>query len=140
VLYVSHRSADAVLRDEPLVAELLKAESASACYACDVRGIGESRPDKCGTDSFRSPYGSDYFYAIHSLMLDYPYGGRKTFDVLRVIDWLRCHGHDQIHLAGKGWGGFPAAFAALLAETVVRVTLKNVPGSYREIAEAEVNG
>ena len=47
-------------------------------YTCDVRGIGESRPDTCGTDQFLTPYGSDYFYAIHAIMLDRPYVGQKT--------------------------------------------------------------
>ena len=52
VLYVAHHSSDAELRDEPLVAELIKAEPKAVFYACDVRGIGESRPDTCGKDQF----------------------------------------------------------------------------------------
>lgn len=140
VLYVSHQSADAELRDEPLIRELLKNEPDAAFYACDVRGIGESRPDTCGTDQFRKPYGSDYFYAIHSIMLDRPYVGQKTFDVLRVLDWMRDHGHDEVHLVGCGWGSLPAAFAALLSDRVTQVTLKNALTSYRDVAEAEVYG
>jgi hypothetical protein len=141
ILYVSHQSCDAELREEPLVAELLKAEPGSTFYACDVRGIGESRPDTCGVNQFLAPYGSDYFYAIHSLMLDTPYVGQKTFDVLRVIDWLKSHGHKEIHLAGKEWGAIPATFAALLAESVVaQVTLKNALSAYRDIAESETYG
>jgi hypothetical protein len=45
VLYISHQSADAELRDEPLVKELLEAEPNVPFFACDVRGIGESQPD-----------------------------------------------------------------------------------------------
>ena len=131
ILYVSHHSADAELRDEPLVRELLKAEPKATFYACDVRGIGESRPDTCGTNQFLSPYGSDYFYAIHSLMLDRPYVGQKTFDLLRVLDWLTDHGHQDVHLAGKGWGSVPATFAAVLSDAVTRVTLKNALTSLR---------
>jgi hypothetical protein len=97
-------SDDAELRGEPLLADLLKDEPGSAFYACDVRGIGESRPDTCGQGQFLSPYGSDYFYAIHALMLDQPYVGQKTFDVLRGLDWLGSYGHRQVHLVGKGWG------------------------------------
>jgi len=77
VLYVSHHSADVELRDEPLIAEVMKAEPGSTVYACDVRGIGESRPDTCGVNTFLNPYGCDYFYAAHSLMLDRPYPGRR---------------------------------------------------------------
>jgi len=137
VLYVSHHSADAELRDEPLGRELLEAEPEAAFFAMDVRGIGESRPDTCGADSFLDPYGSDYFYAVHSLMLDRPYVGQKTHDVLAVLDWLRRYGHDDVHLAALGWGTFPATFAGVLGETVTQVTLKGSLTSYQELAEAE---
>jgi len=137
VLYVAHQSSDAELREEPLIAELLKAEPDSAFYACDVRGIGESQPDTCGENSFLNPYGSDYFYAIHSIMLDRPYVGQKTYDVLRVLDWLKSCGHEEVHLVGKGWGALPATFTAILSDEVRQVTLKNALTSYSDIAESE---
>lgn len=138
VLYVSHHSADAELRTEQLLAELVKAEPKAAFYACDVRGVGESRPDTCGgTNQFLAAYGSDYFYAIHGLMLDRPYVGQKTFDVLRVLDWLRDIGHTEVHLVAKGWGAIPATFAALLSDAVTRVTLKNALTSYADVAQTE---
>jgi len=137
LLYVSHQSADAELRDEPWIAELIAAEPGSAVFTCDVRGIGESQPNTCGPRSFLSAYGSDYFYAIHSIMLDQPYVGQKTFDVLRVVDWLKANGHTEIHLAGKGWGALPATFAALLSDDVKQVTLKNALTSYSDVAESE---
>ena len=135
VLYVSHHSADAELRDEPLLKELQKE---TAFYAMDVRGVGESRPDTCGGSSqFLTPYGNDYFYAIHGLMLDRPYVGQKTLDVLRVIDLLADVGHKEIHLVAKGWGAIPATFAAVLADRVTRVTLKNALTGFGEIAQSE---
>ncbi|HEY2250542.1 MAG TPA: prolyl oligopeptidase family serine peptidase, partial [Planctomycetaceae bacterium] len=138
ILYVAHHSSDAELRDEPLIAELLAAEPQSTLYTCDVRGIGESRPDTCGVNQFLAPYGSDYFYAIHSLMLDRPYVGQKTFDVLRVLDWLASHGHKEVHLSAKGWGTLPATFAAVLAsDRVSQITLKNALTSYADVAESE---
>ncbi|HUG89377.1 MAG TPA: prolyl oligopeptidase family serine peptidase [Planctomycetaceae bacterium] len=137
ILYVAHHSADAELRSEPLVRELLEAEPDAAFFACDVRGIGESRPDTCGRNTFLEPYGCDYFYAIHSLMLDDPYLAQKSRDLLRVIDWLHAHGHGEVHLAAKGWGALPATFAALLADGVVAVTLKNALTSYADVAESE---
>jgi dienelactone hydrolase len=140
ILYVSHQSADAELRDEPLLAELVKAEPGAAFYACDARGIGESRPDTCGTNQFLNPYGSDYFYAIHGLMLNRPYAGQKTHDVLRVLDWLADIGHKEVHLVAKGWGALPGAFAALLHDRVTRVTLKNALSSFAAVAESEVYG
>jgi hypothetical protein len=90
-----------------------------------VRGIGESRPDTAGENQFLVPYGSDYFYAIHALMLGRPYVGQKTHDVLRVLDWLKSFGRKDVHLVARGWGTIPATFAALLSEVVSQVTLKH---------------
>ncbi len=137
ILYVAHRSADAELREEALIAELVKSEPESAFFACDVRGIGESQPDICGVNQFERPYGSDYFHTAHSLMLDRPYLGQKTFDVLRVIQWLRDQGHEEVHLVGCGWGALPAMFAAVLSDDVKQVTVKHGLRSYAEIAESE---
>lgn len=137
-LYVSHHSADAELRTEPLVKELLAAGDDDApFYACDLRGIGESRPDTCGSDQFLNPYGSDYFYSSYALMLGRPYVGQKTYDLLRVLDWLASHGHREVHLAAKGWGTIPAALAAVLSKPVSQVTLKQGLASYAAIAESE---
>ncbi|MCX7418347.1 MAG: acetylxylan esterase [Planctomycetia bacterium] len=137
ILYVAHHSADVELTEEPLVRELLAAEPGAAFYALDVRGIGESRPDTCGADQFTKPYGSDFFYSAHSIMLDRPYVGQKTFDVLRVLEWLATFGQRDIHLAAKGWGTLPATFAAVLTKTVTQVTLKESLDSYASIAEDE---
>ncbi len=136
VLYVSHQSSDAELRDEPMIRELIETEPESELYTCDVRGIGESQPNTCG-DNFLSAYGNDYFYAIHSIMLDYPYIGQKTFDLLRVLDWLNAYGFDSVHVAAKGWGSISAAFASLLSDSVAQVTLKHALKSYTAIAESE---
>ncbi len=136
-LYVPHLSSDAELRSEPLVAELVKKHPERAFFTCDVRGIGESLPGSGAPNSFHQPYGSDYFYAIHSLMLDRPYLGQKTFDLLRTLQWLESLGHHDIHLVGKGWGALAATFAGVIASSVTRVTLKHALRSYAEIAETE---
>jgi dienelactone hydrolase len=136
LLYISHLSADDELRQETLLRDIINNEPDSAVFACDVRGIGESRPNTCG-DNFLYAYGNDYFYAGHSIMLDYPYVGQKTFDVLRVINWMKSIGHDEIHLVGKGWGAIPATFAAMLSDAVSQVTLKNALTSYSDVAESE---
>jgi dienelactone hydrolase/pimeloyl-ACP methyl ester carboxylesterase len=137
VLYISHRSSDAELRDEPLIADLIKAEPDSAFFACDVRGIGDSQPNTCGVDQALKPYGNHYFYAAHGVMMDRPLLGQRTFDVLRVIALLAANGHEEIHLAGRGWGAQPATFAALLSDRVKQVTLKNAPVSFHDIATNE---
>lgn len=139
ILYVSHHSADAELRTEPLIAETVKANPEAALFACDLRGVGESRPDTCGGPAqFLTPYGNDYFCAIHGLMLDRPYVGQKTFDLLRVLDWLASFGHRGVHLVARGWGTIPAAFAALLHGAVNQITLKGALESYESIAGREL--
>jgi hypothetical protein len=136
ILYVSHHSADDELRNDAALKELILGEPNAAVFACDVRGIGESQPNTCN-DDFLKPYGNDYFYAAHSNMLDYPYVGQKTFDVLSIIEWLKSYGHTDIHLVARGWGAIPATFAGLLSESVNQITLKNALTSYTDIAENE---
>ena len=135
ILYVSHNSADEELQSERLIRDLIAGEPAAAFHACDVRGIGESEPQTTSITD-RGEYSTDYFYSSHALMLDYPYLGQRTFDVLRVLDWLNAWGYSEIHLAAKGYGTLPATFAALLSVHVNRVTLKNALTSYTDIAES----
>ncbi len=137
ILYVSHHSADAELRDEPLVKELLEAGAGTPFFACDVRGIGESQPDTCGVNQYLQPYGSDFFGAAHSLMLDDATPAQRTRDVLGVLEWLASSGYEGVHLAAKGWGAIPATFAAVVSNRVQQVTLKNALVSYSAIAESE---
>lgn len=134
ILYVSHRSADAELRSEPLLKEVIDASPEATFYACDVRGIGESQPVAAEENSFLSAYGSDYMHAAYSLMLGRPALGLRTFDVLQVIDWIHSFGHPSVHLVAKGWGAIPAALAAVLSLGVDRVTLKNALTSYLDVA------
>lgn len=136
VLYVSHQSADAELRTEPLIRELVGSDAEAAFYACDLRGIGESQPNTT-LKSFLDPYGSDYFYAVYGVMFDRPYPAQRTFDLLRLVDWLGSIGHEDIHVVAKGWGTIPATLAAVLDERITRVTLKHALTSYSEVAEAE---
>ncbi len=137
LLYVAHLSSDDELRSQPMLAELIDLAADDDVYTCDVRGIGESLPDTCGANSFHHPYGCDYFYAIHSLMLDRPYLGRKTYDVLRVLQWMASFGMSHVHLAANGYGALAGAFASLLSPVVDRVTLNGALDSYASIAETQ---
>ncbi len=136
-LYVPHLSSDDELRNESLIAETIQSNPESVLYTCDPRGTGESQPVTCGPNSFLNPYGSDYFYSIHSIMLGHPYVGMKTFDILRVLEWVKIQQHIDIHLLANGRGCLPAVFAALLSDSVTQITLKGAPGSFSEIAETE---
>lgn len=137
VLYISHRSADAELRSDPFVQELIAASPDAAFFACDVRGIGDSQPDTCGANQFLGIYGGHYFYAAYSQMLDRPLLGQRVFDVLRVLQLLAAAGHTEIHLAGQGWGALPAALAAVLSPGLKQVTLKHALTSFHDLASHE---
>ncbi len=138
IVYVAHDSSDAELREEPLVKELLQAELTATLYTCDLRGLGESRPNTFGEGGTTYHFGNDHVYAEHAIMLDRPYVGMRTHDLLSVLDWVRGHGHADVHLAAKGYGSIPAALAALLHDGVAQVTLKNALPSYIDLASAEI--
>lgn len=137
LLYLGHQSSDVDLREEPLVKELLAAQPDVPFYTCDVRGLGESIPDTCGANSFPTQYGSDYFYSAHGIMLDKPYVGMRTHDLLSVLRWLVQQGHTRIHLAARGWSAIHGTFAAVLEDAVTQVTLKHALTSYQQLAETE---
>lgn len=135
VLYLPHLSSDAELREDEFVRGL---QSAPAFFACDYRGIGESLPDAVKPGSYDSYYGSDYFYAAHATMFGESYVAWRVQDVLRTLDWMASFGYDDVHMVARGNGAIPGALAALLHESVTKVTLINSLRSYAEIAEAEL--
>ena len=135
VLYVAHESADAELREGPLLKEL--AEGAERLFALDVRGIGDALPNTCGARTYHHPYGCDYFYAAFGILFCEPYIGRRTHDILAVLDMLEEYGYRRVHLVGRGRGSIPALFAATLDSRVKQVTLSNCLLSYQEVAEEE---
>ena len=137
ILYVSHQSSDAELRENPLLIETIKSNPDTPIYTLDVRGIGDSQPDTTNENSYLSPYGSDYFYAAHAIMFDDPYPRQRTFDTLTVLNWLQSIGHKQVHLLANGWGSIPATFAAILHDAVNQVTLQHALTSFHDLATAE---
>jgi hypothetical protein len=138
LVYIPHLSSDLDLAGEPLIRELAGNVPAGVPYFClDLRGMGESQPNTCGPDTFSDPYGCDYMYAIHGLMLDDPLVAQRVHDLLTVFDWLEALGYPKIHLVARGHGSIPAALAALLDRSVVEVRMKHMLRSYADIAEAD---
>lgn len=136
LLYLAEYSSDDELRSEPMLKTWTEDRSLDV-FACDVRGCGESQPDTCGPNSFRKPYGSEYLYSIHGLMLDRPLLGQKTWDALRVLQWMESLGYKAVHLAGRGRSSLTATFAAVLSPFVKQVTLKSSLESFSVLAESE---
>jgi hypothetical protein len=134
VLYLPHCSSDRELRADARIRELETANP--AFFACDYRGIGESRPDTCRPDVFLDIYGSDYHYASLAALLGESYVAWRVHDVFATLDWMASFSYDQVHLVAQGWGTIPGALAALFDARVKRVTLIHAPASYAELAEA----
>ncbi|HEY0968390.1 MAG TPA: prolyl oligopeptidase family serine peptidase [Opitutaceae bacterium] len=137
LLYVAHRSADAELRNDAWLRELITQQTKeTAIFACDLRGVGDSKP-VLSTPEEASKGGTDYFHAGIGLLLDRPMAGQRTFDLLRIVDWLQEHGHREIHFVARGEGTIPGTFAAVLHEGVTQVTFRHALRSYTEVAETE---
>ena len=137
LLWIANQSSDQELRSDPLLRELIEKEGKGVpIFACDVRGTGDSLPGSAGGKPHHY-YGADYFYSAYATMLNRPYLGGKTFDVLRVLDFLGRYGWTEVHLASKGFGCLPAGMAALLDERVKKVTLQDKLESWHSIATQE---
>jgi cephalosporin-C deacetylase-like acetyl esterase len=136
LLYFPNYSSDDELRTEEALRDRCKDTSLDV-FTCDTRGVGDSQPDTCGPASFRKPYGSEYFYSIHGLMLDRPLLGQRVFDGLRVLQWLESLGYKSVHLMGMGRGALLATLLGTLSDSVKRVLLKQAIPSWSSIAETE---
>lgn len=136
LLYVAHQSADVELRENAWVRDMALVDEDTAVFACDVRGVGESLP-QLSTSEEASKGGVDYFHASCGSLFDFPTAGQRTHDVLRVIDWLKDSGHNEVHVVALGLGAIPATFASVLHDSVTQVTLKHALTSYAEVAETE---
>ncbi|QDV26310.1 alpha/beta hydrolase family protein [Aureliella helgolandensis] len=136
ILYVPHRSSDQELRESLWLREQLE-DAEVPVFTCDVRGIGESLPNTCGTNTFDDSYGCDYFYAVHGLMLGRPYLGQKVWDVLRTLQWMEVYGYEEVELVGQGWGALIATFVAVLSEQVQGLRIHDRPPAFTKIAMEE---
>ncbi|MCB1234898.1 MAG: ABC transporter substrate-binding protein, partial [Verrucomicrobiae bacterium] len=139
LLYIADFSSDAELRGDDFAREWIAAESGECVpvFACDVRGVGESLPGTTPDPNPHSYYGADYFYAAYANMLNRPLLGGRTFDVLRVLDFLAEHGWKSVSVAAKGRGALPAGLAALLDERIVRLRLADRLESWHAVATEE---
>jgi len=64
ILYVAHGFELTGTGPRAARSRALKEDPNTAVYAVDVFGLGESRPNTCGENSYASNYGCDYFYGV----------------------------------------------------------------------------
>jgi len=124
-LYLPYLSSEEDIKNDPLAVSLKKSHE---LYALDVRGFGESMPEDI--NQFLHPYGMDYMFHGHGILLDKSYLGRRVYDVLTTITLLEEEGAKAVHLYGRGQGAIIALFAGVLHDNIASVTLKNAPVSY----------
>lgn len=134
LLYVSHLGMDDELINDSKVRDIINDHADFAIYTCDSRGIGQTLPNT--RVSYSIPHNTEYFYGMVSNMLDEPLLGKRTYDLLCVLNWLKNIGHTQITVLGNGWGTLSATFASVLNDSVEKVILKNALSSYSDIAES----
>ncbi|GEO21640.1 alpha/beta hydrolase family protein [Cyclobacterium qasimii] len=134
ILYVSHLEMDDELINDEKIREILSDHSDHAIYTCDLRGIGQTESNT--HVSYSIPYNKEYFYGMLSNMMGEPLIGKRTYDLLCILNWLESLGHTEITILGNGWGCQPATFASVLNENVKKVILKNALSSYSDIAES----
>ena len=87
-LYLPHVAAEDDLQGDDLAIALRRQHS---LYALDVRGLGESIPTPAEA-AFFHPYGMDYMFHGHGLLLGQSYLGRRLHDVLSALDLLVAAG------------------------------------------------
>lgn len=132
-LFIPHLSAEQDMNNDPIAKKLMKK---GPLYCLDVRGMGESLPDD--SLDFFHPYGKDYMYHGHGLMLRQSYLGRRVYDILQVLNLLENEGADEIYLYGRGQGAILALFAGVLHKNIKKTVLKNLPLSFYEWTQVPV--
>lgn len=135
-LLVSHLSAFDDLHSGHVPAGVL-----SACgrvFGLDVRGIGESAPNTLYGGDVLEAHSGEYFNNAHGLLLGESYLGRRVYDVLCTLAWLRGHGYRRIHLAGRGFGAITALLAGTIDGRADRLTLVNGLLSYQELTQTPI--
>ncbi|MCX7590539.1 MAG: hypothetical protein N2255_02815, partial [Kiritimatiellae bacterium] len=120
----------------PQICKLLRGHG--RILGVDVRGFGQSLPQGCDCREFLAPYDCDYFFDAYGLMLGEPYLGRRVYDLLRIIDWLRDWGYKRIRLAGRGLGALTALLAAVIEPKLESVLLMNCLLSLADLLETPI--
>lgn len=134
--FIGNESGLQDVRMSPSLRKLVK--KGDPFFVIDPRGIGESKPHTCGSESFMIAYGADYLYAATGEMLGESLLGRRVFDVMRSLDFLYAQGAKRIRLTGRGVGAVTAAFAGLLHPARPDVVLLDYLPSYDFLMAADI--
>jgi cephalosporin-C deacetylase-like acetyl esterase len=141
VIYLRDRDGTA---DDRQVFETLTRQGWIVIVA-DVRGFGETMPSHQVADPRmycfhpRDGRDADFSYAVASFGKSLL--GMRVLDALHVIEYSVSRADvdpTRTILAGRGWAGLTALFAAVLDNRVSRLAVEGVPTSYAEIFDNEM--
>ncbi|MGD0697942.1 MAG: acetylxylan esterase [Terriglobia bacterium] len=111
----------------------------------DVRGFGETMsPQKipeAGIGYFDPRDGMDADFTFASFFLGQTLLGMRVHDARAVIDYMRGRldvAPTRLTIAGRGWAGVVALFAAATDPGVSSLAVEGIPVSFAEIAAAKL--
>ena len=141
MVYLRDRSG---ARDAPEIFERL-ARGGKLVAVADVRGFGETMSPRNvreeGVDYFDPRDGMDADFAYAASFLGRPLLGMRVWDALQVAEYVRSRpdvDSSRVAIAGRGWAGVVALFAAALDLNVSGIVAEGVPASYAEAARSEL--
>ncbi len=141
VVYLRDRGGE---EDNPTVFESL-ARGRRVVAVADVRGFGETKSPRNvpqeGAAYFDPRDGMDADFTYASFFLGRPILGMRVWDALHVVEFLHSRPEvdpKRISIAGRGWAGVSALFAAAVDAKISAAAVEAIPASYSEIALGEL--
>ena len=108
-------------------------------FVFDPRGVGavQNRPIPIPwwVDGYYDIYGTEFKLAYDALLMESSLLGMRVYDVLRAVEFLRSETDaTQVSFVGDGIGAYHALYAAVVAQNVERIDLRNIGPSFSEMA------
>lgn len=120
------------------------AQAGQMVIACDVRGIGETKPPHSPAGDwpgdFRQLFDVETAITYMTWYADESLFGMRVKDVIRGVTYARSRPEvdkERLRVAGKGAGALWVLFAAVLDNRISDLTLENGLLSYRTLARVD---
>jgi hypothetical protein len=80
-----------------------------------------------------SPYGTEFLYGSVASMMGHNLLGKRVYDVLVTIEFLKSHGWQKFSLVGSGIGSIISLLVASISDDVNSLTLNKMLSSYESL-------
>jgi cephalosporin-C deacetylase-like acetyl esterase len=140
VIYIDENGKGVLREDEARLGEI---GGDGIVVATDPRGIGETMSRHGDRRRYYDYHAVETEFTYNSFILGRPLIGRRVFDVLSVLQWVRRQPQwtgRRIQLRGRGRGALIVLFAAALEGSIDEVVCEDMLLSYEEIVTHEVYG